>query len=145
MLPVHSLQTEFDRLYREMQALYHEAAVAVGLSDSGLTVMYAICELGEGCRQKDICQRCSSPKQTIHSAVRKLVEAGLVRTESGKGHELHLYLTPEGAALADRIVMLLVCAVKYKVPDIVPNEERTEAVREIRHYVSTLRKTLRGD
>jgi len=101
MLPVHSLQTEFDRLYREMQALYHEAAVAVGLSDSGLTVMYAICELGEGCRQKDICQRCSSPKQTIHSAVRKLVEAGLVRTESGKGHELHLYLTPEDLGMSD--------------------------------------------
>lgn len=145
MLPVHPLQTEFDRLYREMQALYHEAAVTVGLTDSGLTVMYTICELGEGCRQKDLCQRCSAPKQTIHSAVRKLVETGLVRTESGKGHELHLYLTPEGAALADRIVMLLVSAVKYKVPSIVPNEERTESVREIRHYVSTLRKTLWGE
>lgn len=144
MLPIHPLQTEFDRLYREMRELYHEIAVAADLTDSGLTVMYAICELGVGCQQKDICQRCGTPKQTIHSAVRKLVEAGLVQTKPGRGHDIHLYLTPEGMALADRII-LLVSAVKYRATDIISNDERVESVRQIRHYVSTLRKELRGE
>lgn len=144
MLPIHPLQTEFDRLYREMRELYHETASAVGLTDSGLTVMYTICELGEGCRQKDICQRCSAPKQTIHSALRKLIEEGFIRTEPGRGHEIHIYLTPEGMKLANQIVLLL-SSVKYQVPELLSVDVRAESVRQVRHFVSTLRKGLRNE
>ena len=144
MLPIHPLQVEFNRLYREMRELYHETAMAVNLTDSGLTVMYAICELGEGCQQKDICQLCDAPKQTVHSALRKLMAEGFVRTESGRGHDIHLYLTPEGMALADRII-LLVSSLKPRASYFLPLDEREESVREIRHYVSALKKELRGE
>ena len=33
---IHPLQREFDRLYKEMNDLYHDTALAVGLSDSCL-------------------------------------------------------------------------------------------------------------
>ena len=42
---------EFNRLYKEMDDLYHDIALKLGLSDSALTIFYAICELGDGCLQ----------------------------------------------------------------------------------------------
>ena len=50
---------EFNRLYKEMDDLYHDIALKLGLSDSALTIFYAICELGDGCLQKDICGQAS--------------------------------------------------------------------------------------
>ena len=58
---------EFNRLYKEMDDLYHDIALKLGLSDSALTIFYAICELGDGCLQKDICSQSFCSKQTINS------------------------------------------------------------------------------
>ena len=44
----------FNRLYREMDQIYHGLAVRLGMSDSGFIILYTIAELGEGCLQKDI-------------------------------------------------------------------------------------------
>ena len=140
---MHPLQREFDRLYKEMNDLYHDTALAVGLSDSCLTVLYAICELGDGCLQRDICERCFSSKQTVHSAVRKLKEDGYVRLESGRGRDMHLFLTPEGEALAEKTV-LLVAEAEYQALDSMAAEDREEMVRLTRHYVSSLRKELKS-
>ena len=78
---------EFNRLYKEMDDLYHDIALKLGLSDSALTIFYAICELGDGCLQKDICGQSFCSKQTINSSIRKLEREGTVYLRRGKGRE----------------------------------------------------------
>ena len=52
---------QFNRLYKELDDLYHEIALAMGLSDSAFAVMYVVGTLGgrmpaEGYLQGGICE-----------------------------------------------------------------------------------------
>lgn len=139
--PIHPLQQSFDLLYKEMNDLYHESAVAMGLSDSASLVLYTLCELGDGCLQKDICERCYQSKQTIHSAVRKLEREGLLTLTPGKGRDMHLSLTPAGRALAEKTVYPLAEA-EYQAMEALSPADQASLLRLTQAYVSALRREL---
>lgn len=65
---------EFNRLYKELDDLYHNLALRQGLSDSASIILYALYLLGDGCLQRDICDLSYISKQTINSSIRRLVE-----------------------------------------------------------------------
>ena len=67
---------EYNRMYKELDDLYHEIALGIGMSDGEFSALYAISSLGDGCLQRDICREVYVSKQTINSAVRKLEEKG---------------------------------------------------------------------
>ena len=75
---------EFNRLYREMDQIYHGLAVKMGLSDSAFIILYTIMELGEGCLQKDIADWCSLSRQTVNSSIQNLKSQGFLSLDSGK-------------------------------------------------------------
>lgn len=98
--PLRTKLRMLNGLCKRYDDLYHEVAVALGISDSALAVLYGICDMGEGCTQHDICATSWISKQTINSCVSKLRKDGLVRLEPGRGKEMRLYLTDEGRAKA---------------------------------------------
>ena len=63
---------EFNRIYKEMNELYHEIARNLQLSDSAFDVLYALYVSGDGCLQRDVCAMSATSKQTVHSAVRQI-------------------------------------------------------------------------
>ena len=67
---------EFNRMYKEVDELYHEVALKSGLSDTSFLVLFSIVELGDGCLQIDIANRYFISKQTISSSVRALEQKG---------------------------------------------------------------------
>lgn len=90
--------------YRELDDLYHEIALKIGITDSAFTIFYTIFKIGDGCLQRDICQESYTNKQTIHSAIQKLKLAGYLYLEQGKGRDKHIYLTESGKEiLRDKI------------------------------------------
>ena len=78
---------EFNHIYKEFNDVYREAATKVGLSLSGFDILYAICEMGDGCLQRDISQMCCIPKQTVNSSIRKLEQDRYLILEKGKGRD----------------------------------------------------------
>ena len=46
---------EYNRIYKEVNDIYRDAASKFGLSNSVFDILYTICEVGEGCLQKDVC------------------------------------------------------------------------------------------
>ena len=138
---IHPSQQEFNRLYKEMDNLYHEAALSLGLSDSALAVLYTVCELGGGCLQKDICERCYLTKQTVHSSVRKLEREGFLRLEPGKRRDMHLFLTDAGCALAEKTVTPLSQA-EYQALDALTPQEQKDLLRLSAKYVAALRAQM---
>lgn len=100
--------TTFNHIFKEYNNLYRDAAARLGLSNSEFDILYAICELGDGCRQKDICQTTCIPKQTIHSAIRGLEKNGYLRVSSGKGRTMLIYLTETGEKLIRRTMFPMV-------------------------------------
>lgn len=43
---------EYNRIFREINLIYQGTAQSLGLSHSAFDIYYAICQLGDGCRQK---------------------------------------------------------------------------------------------
>lgn len=94
----------FNHLVGEIEAVYHETAWKMGLSDSVFDILYTICNYGDCCMLKDICRNSGLSKQTVNSALRKLEKEGIVYLELTDAKHKKVCLTEEGKKLARRTV-----------------------------------------
>lgn len=135
------VRRQYIYLMSEIDELYHQVAVKLGMSDSIVNILYTICEFGEGCSQSDICKLSGISRQTINSAVRRLEQDDLVYLKPGTGKNMCLYLTDKGKALVkEKIVPLIVAE------DAVLNEwseaDKQELLRLTRKYMVELQEKL---
>ena len=80
----------------ETNAVYHELAQAVNLSDSVMQVLYTALT-GEGsCTVREVCFLTGISKQTLNSALRKMESDGLLRLEAVDGRQKRICLTEAG-------------------------------------------------
>lgn len=91
----------FNRIYKELNDVYRDMANRLGLSESAFDILYGICEMGDGCLQRDICQTSCLPKQTVNSSIRKMEEQGYLVRVQGKGRSMHIRLTEAGRKLME--------------------------------------------
>ena len=101
-----------EQMSRQEQAfaqLYSDLAKSFGLSECAMWILY-ILDLADGeVSQSDISDRLMFPKQTVHSAVQKMVKEGLLsltvipHTKNRKRVEF----TKKGQAFADQTVVTL--------------------------------------
>lgn len=92
---------EFNRIFKRSNEIYHDIALRLGLSNSAFDILYTICELGDGCLQRDICKATFIPKQTVNSSIRHLEAEGYLTLSSGKGRSMHINLTERGKHLLE--------------------------------------------
>lgn len=92
----------YNYLLSETESAYHEAASRLGLPESSMIVLYAICNVGTSCPLRDICRNAGISKQTINSALRRLEADGIVYLENTDGRNKTVCLTEEGQKLAGR-------------------------------------------
>ena len=98
---------QYTYLAGEINALYHEAAVKTGISDSVQNVLYVLCEKGGRCMQSEVSKLTGISRQTINSAIRNLEKDGIVYLEQGKGRNTILCLTEKGKEFtAEKILPL---------------------------------------
>lgn len=134
----------FDRLHRingifaEMDALYHQAALRLGLSDSALRVLYALYDDGGSCALTAVCRQSGLSKQTVNSALRKLEREGTIYLERAGGREKRACLTAAGEALAQRTVARLYAAESAAFSDW-PEEEICAHIRYLESYLDAFR------
>lgn len=136
---LHPGMKEFNRIFKECNHIYHEIALKLGMSDSGFDILYTICEIGNGCLQKNICEATLLSKQTIHSSVRKLEKDGYLFLKSGKGRDMQIFLTPAGNALVEKKISLAIQAENQSFTDMT-EEEQQEFLRLNKKYADSLRK-----
>ena len=100
-------------------------------------------ELGDGCLQKDICDRLFMSKQTIHSAIQKLRDQGYLALEPGKGRNMHIRLTQTGRRIVQQVV-LPVRGLEEAAFRELGDQSSRELLRLTGRYVATYR-TLAQD
>ena len=98
----------YNHLVGEIDGVYHEMSLRLGLSDSAMIVLYTLCDSGGPCPLRDICRRSGLSKQTVNSALRKLEEEGIVYLEGMDGKKKRACLTEEGKRTAERTVVKLI-------------------------------------
>lgn len=91
---------QYTHLAGEINALYHEAAVKMGISDSVQNILYVLCEKNGRCLQSEICKLSGISRQTINSALRNLKKDEIVCLEQGSGRNTVVCLTEKGEAFA---------------------------------------------
>lgn len=96
----------FNLLVSEIDTVYHDAALKLGMSDSTMLVLYTLCTCDGECMLGDITSGAS--KQTINSALRKLEAEGIVYLEVFKGRKKRVYLTKKGRQLAGKTVLKVI-------------------------------------
>lgn len=91
----------FTRIYRSYDKIYHELAVYFHMADSVLYILFSLYEMETPCTPKDICDYCSTNKQTVHSALKTLEEQEYITispSPTNKKNRL-VELTPKGKKL----------------------------------------------
>lgn len=89
-------------LNQEMDALYHQSSLKLGISDSVSMVMYTIYDRGNECKLLDIYKSTGISKQTINSAIRQLETKGILYLEMYNGKQKKVMLTEKGKCFVEQ-------------------------------------------
>ncbi len=130
---------EYSRLCQEIESVYHNISVKMGLSDSSCQILYSMVELGDGCLQTEISKWYSSSKQTINSSIKVLERRGILWLEPGKGRDMHLHLTEEGQKLVEKTIYPMIEMENQVFSSILPEENR-EFLRLMRQYAGLMKE-----
>ena len=120
-------------LMGETNAAYHEAALRLGLSDSAMRILYAVCDRGSSFRSK----------QTVNSALRKLEREGLAFVEPAGPKKKDICLTEAGRALAERTALRLI-AVENAIFDGWPAQEVEQYLTLAEKYLRAFRSEIKN-
>ena len=140
--PIKNALKEYTHIYKETNRIYHDIALKLKLSDSAFDILYAVCQLGDGCLQRDICSLSATSKQTINSSIRKLEREGHIILKPGKGRQMHIFLTETGMELAKERIFPVI-EIENKVFDSLTEEESRELLRLSRKYIEILEKNAK--
>ena len=94
-----------DRIYNENTLLYHRLARACGLPDCAFWLLYTLRSEEAPLTQTQLSEQLSLPKQTVNSALKKLVEEGVLRLEAADSNlkNKRVCLTEAGEAFLRRV------------------------------------------
>ena len=141
MSEAHAHLRRFNHLIGEIDALYHEAALRFGLSDSAMRVLYTVCVEGGSCPIAEIIRQCGMSKQTLNSALRRLEEEGTIVLQADSGRRKRVCLTDRGKALAEQTVCRLI-EVENGIFETWTREERDGYIGLTQRYLDALQKGL---
>lgn len=133
---------ELNRLYKELDDIYHNIALKLNLSDSAFIIFYTLCEVGEGCSQKDICNQAAISKKTINSAIQKLEQEDYICMRHGKGRQMQIYLTEKGQKMLQEKIYP-VMQIANNVFQKMEETEARELLRLFQKYVLQLQAEAR--
>lgn len=133
---------ELNRLYKELDDIYHNIALKLNLSDSAFIIFYTLCEVGEGCSQKDICNQAAISKKTIDSAIQKLEQEDYICMRHGKGRQMQIYLTEKGQKMLQEKIYP-VMQIENNVFQKMEETEARELLRLFQKYVLQLQAEAR--
>lgn len=94
----------------EMEALYHQVSLKLGISDSAMRSLYTVYDNGGTCLLSDIYKQSGISKQTVNSAIRKLESDEILYLELETGREKRVYLTEKGKNYVEKTVARLYAA-----------------------------------
>lgn len=131
----------FNLLTSEIDALYHEAALKIGLSDSAMKILYTICIHGDSCLLGDICRLSGTSKQTINSSIRKLEGDGIVYLAAHSGRKKMVCLTNQGKVMVAHTVAPLI-EIENQIFASWTKEEQEQYIALTKRYLAVFRQKI---
>lgn len=133
---------QYNTVFREYDELYRALAQRLGMPEGAFWILYALRDLDRPLTQRELCRSIGLPKQTVSSALGKLVEEGVVQCSEGQDRRnKYVALTPEGLSLAARTVDRVRRA-EIAGEQALSLEERAALLMLLRRYCGALKEQL---
>lgn len=128
----------------EINTVFHEASLRLGLTDSASMILYTIQVHGqEGCCPLgQILELTGLRKQTVNSALRKLEEDGILYLQTAEGRRKTVCLTETGKQFSARTAGLL-AEKENEIYDSWTEEERRTYLELTRRYLDQIREKFK--
>ena len=131
----------FNYLIGEIDAVYHEAALKLGLSDSALSVLYSLCNHDGSCSLREMILLSGVSKQTVNSSLRKLENRGLICLELLDEKKKTVSLTERVKTFAQNTALRVV-EIENRIFASWKQEERDQYLTLTLRYLSALKEEI---
>ncbi len=130
----------YQSIRRKTDDEWNGALNRFGMAKGQIMIIWSLYYFGRPCTQKEICDDWYENKQTINSAVKKLVEEGIIDIAPSpeNSREKLLIFTEKGKFLAMRTVRKLIEA-ERKAFEALSEEEQNETIRITQKYYEILK------
>ena len=133
----------FNYLQSELDAVYHEASLKLGMSDSSTIILYTLCNEGGSCLLNDICVLTCLSKQTINSSIRKLEADDILYLKASDGKRKMVFLTEKGKQLCEQTVAKII-DIENRIFDSWSSEAKQQYFDAIQNYVAAFKVELKN-
>lgn len=140
---VDLINKRYNYLVMETEAVYHDASVKLGLSDSISLILYTICNNDGICLLGDICRLAGMRKQTLNSAIRKLEAEEIVYLKAADGKKKYVCLTEKGKMLSEKTVLKLI-RIENEILESWTEDERETYVRLAEKYLKSFKEKIKN-
>ncbi len=132
-----------NRLYKEMDEIYHLYAKKHNISDSALWLMYSLHESETLHTQREICTEWHYPPQTVNSVLKNLEKQGYIALEPVKGNHKTkvIVLTEKGKDLTEKVISPLIHAECRAIQGL-KEEEQKALLSVTKKYADILRTEM---
>lgn len=135
----------FNRLHKKMNAIYHDYAKSVGLSDAAFWLLYSLYEHGQPCTQTDLCSAWFYAPQTFNSALKGLEEQGFVTLQPMPQNQKNklVIFTQSGRNLVNKKITPLVLAEERSFERL-DEQEREQLLAITQKHIAALEEEIIG-
>lgn len=129
----------FDTLYKVQDNFYRKAAQWAGLSDAAFWILYRLCTVQDILSQSDLCKEWCFSKQTINSAVAKLIALDYIVLTNvmGGGTKKQLKITENGKIICEKYITPILEA-ERKSYAVLTDEERNLWIQLMKKQLDAL-------
>lgn len=123
--------------------IYYQYASSFGITDTELSILYALSEHDGEYLQSDICREWSYSLQTIHTTIKNMEKRGLIeliRKENNKKNK-YIHLTAAGKKLVDSITIPLIDA-EEEALGMLSAEEQDILLPILQKYANALKEAV---
>lgn len=100
--------SHFNYMVNEIDSVYHDMAVKMGITDSEFLILYVLNENDNLCNQSEIYKNSGISRKTINSAIQKMRKSELLTVEQADGRNTQIRLTDKGLTLANQVLLPII-------------------------------------
>lgn len=136
-----SLKTnqKFNAIYNRTNGIYHEIVKKYNMSECQFWIFYALYVEQRPLTQGELAEYLIAPKQTVHSAIQKMLDCHYIIFREKSGKRKYYELTEQGNTVADQTVKQ-VFQNELHVLDQFTCEERDHLIDTLTRFCDLLEK-----
>lgn len=141
---IKARRAQFIAVHNAFEGVYHAYAQKAGMTEIPFRILCAVCDGQAPLSQVDVCRLWNFPKQSVNTAINRLVKQGyvqLVQDKEASGNRKLITLTKEGKAYCKKWVDPLLAA-DLKAFGLLSESEQVLYIDVIRRQRDSLRASL---